>query len=50
MTANATPDEEHTALKKGFFDIILKPVKEVSLLKRVQRGFEQIENSYRNIA
>ncbi len=50
MTANATPDEEHTAFKKGFFDIILKPVKEVSLLKRVQRGFEQIENSYRNIA
>jgi CheY-like chemotaxis protein len=46
MTANATPDEEHTAFKKGFFDIILKPVKEISLLKRVKRGFQHVESSY----
>lgn len=50
MTANADPDEEHRAFKKGFFDIILKPVKEVSLLKRVQRGFHYIESMYRDIA
>jgi CheY-like chemotaxis protein len=50
MTANADPDEEHTAFKKGFFDIILKPVREVSLLKRVQRGFHFIESSYRDLA
>ena len=46
LTANATPDEEHLAFKKGFFDIILKPVTEVSLLKRVRRGFQQIESTY----
>ena len=46
MTANATPDEEHIAFKKGFFDIILKPVKETSLLKRIRRGFQHIESTY----
>jgi len=46
MTANATPDEEHTAFKKGFFDVILKPAKENTLLTRVRRAFQSIENSY----
>ncbi len=40
MTANATPDEEHIAFEKGFFDVILKPAKENALLKRVQRAFQ----------
>ena len=46
MTANATPDEELIAFKKGFFDIILKPVKEISLLTRVRRAFQSIEINY----
>ncbi len=40
MTANATPDEERIAFEKGFFDVILKPAKEITLLKRVQRAFQ----------
>jgi CheY-like chemotaxis protein len=46
MTANATPDEEHIAFKKGFFDLILKPAKEFTLLTRVQRAFQSIERAY----
>jgi CheY-like chemotaxis protein len=46
MTANATPDEELNAFKKGFFDIILKPVKEVSLMRRVKRALDSIDSSY----
>lgn len=46
MTANATPDEEHVAFKKGFFDVILKPAKDNTLLTRVQRAFKSIEHSY----
>jgi len=43
MTANASPDEEQIAFKKGFFDIILKPVKEISLMKRVRRALQTSE-------
>lgn len=46
MTANATPDEEQNAFKKGFFDILLKPVKEISLMKRVRRALKSIDNGY----
>jgi len=46
MTAAATPDEEKEALEKGFFDFILKPVKEIGLLTRVQRAFQSSENLY----
>jgi CheY-like chemotaxis protein len=46
MTANATPDEEHIAFKKGFFDLILKPAKEFTLLTRVERAFQSIERAY----
>lgn len=49
MTANATPDEEQTAFKMGFFDLILKPVKEISLLTRVRRAFQSIDNAYYKI-
>ena len=50
MTANATPDEEQTAFKKGFFDVILKPAKVITLLTRVQRAFQSIEHSIGNTA
>jgi CheY-like chemotaxis protein len=46
MTAAATPDEEKEALEKGFFDFILKPVKEIGLLTRVRRAFQSAENLY----
>jgi CheY-like chemotaxis protein len=47
ITASATPDEEKLALEKGFFDFILKPVKEIGLLTRVRRAFESTETLYR---
>ena len=46
MTAAATPDEEKVALERGFFDFVLKPVKEIGLLTRVQRAFESSERLY----
>jgi CheY-like chemotaxis protein len=46
MTAAATPDEEKEALEKGFFDFVLKPVKEIGLLTRVQRAFQSRESLY----
>jgi CheY-like chemotaxis protein len=46
MTAAATPDEEKEALEKGFFDFVLKPVKEIGLLTRVQRAFQSSERLY----
>lgn len=46
MTAAATPDEETEALEKGFFDFVLKPVKEVGLLTRVKRAFQSREALY----
>ncbi len=50
ITANATPEEEKIAFEKGFFDLILKPVKEIGLLTRVERAFQSIENIYRRSA
>lgn len=46
MTAAATPDEEKEALERGFFDFVLKPVKEIGLLTRVQRAFQSSESLY----
>ncbi|HBA86424.1 MAG TPA: histidine kinase [Geobacter sp.] len=46
MTAAATPDEEKEALEKGFFDFVLKPVKEIGLLTRVKRAFQSREALY----
>jgi len=50
MTAAATPDEEKEALEKGFFDFVLKPVKEIGLLTRVKRAFQSREALYGKIA
>ena len=46
MTAAATPDEEKEALEKGFFDFVLKPVKEIGLLTRVKRAFQSRDALY----
>ncbi|HJV36077.1 response regulator, partial [Geomonas sp.] len=46
MTAAATPDEEKEALERGFFDFVLKPIKEIGLLTRVQRAFQSSERLY----
>jgi CheY-like chemotaxis protein len=46
MTAAATPDEEKEALEKGFFDFVMKPVKEIGLVTRVQRAFQSSERLY----
>lgn len=46
MTAAATPDEEKEALEKGFFDFVLKPVKEIGLMTRVRRAFQSSESLY----
>lgn len=46
MTANATPDEEQTAFKKGFFDLILKPASEITLLTRVRRALQSSDSAY----
>lgn len=46
MTAAATPDEEKEALERGFFDFVLKPVKEIGLLTRVRRAFQSSERLY----
>ena len=46
MTAAATPDEEKEALERGFFDFVLKPVKEIGLLTRVQRAFQCSNSVY----
>ena len=46
MTAAATPDEEKEALERGFFDFVLKPIKEIGLLTRVQRAFQSSESLY----
>jgi CheY-like chemotaxis protein len=46
MTAAATPDEEMEALEKGFFDFVLKPVKEIGLLTRVKRAFQSSDKLY----
>lgn len=45
MTANATPEDEQAAFKKGFFDLIHKPAKVITLLTRVRRAFQHIEHA-----
>jgi CheY-like chemotaxis protein len=46
MTANATADEERVAFEKGFFDLILKPVREIGLMTRVNRALQTTESLY----
>jgi CheY-like chemotaxis protein len=46
ITAAATPDEEKQALEKGFFDFIMKPVKEISLMTKIKRAMQFTESIY----
>ena len=46
ITAAATPEEEKEALEKGFFDFIMKPVKEIGLLTKVKRALQSTETLY----
>lgn len=41
--SHMNPEEESKAFEKGFFDYIAKPVKEVTLLARVNRAFRFFE-------
>jgi len=40
LTAKASPEEEHRALKSGFHDFIAKPAMAVRVVSRVNRAFE----------
>lgn len=47
ISAVAHEDEESRAFKKGFFDFLTKPVKEITLLIRVKRAFIFQKHHYR---
>lgn len=40
LTAKASPEEEHRALKSGFHDFIAKPMTTIRVVSRVKRAFE----------
>ena len=40
-------EEEAKAFNKGFFDFIVKPVPEITLISRVKRAFQFYEHHYR---
>ena len=40
LTAKASPEDEHRALKSGFHDFIAKPMMTVRVVSRVKRAFE----------
>lgn len=46
MTADTDPEEEARAFEKGFFDFLIKPVKDVTLRTRVKRAFQFYEREY----
>jgi CheY-like chemotaxis protein len=46
LTGRMTDEEETGAFDKGFFDYILKPVKDSSLVTRVKRAVHFYENQY----
>ncbi len=43
LTGNADSDEEARAFQKGFFDVMKKPVKGATLITRVRRAFQFLE-------
>lgn len=47
LTGRLGEDEEATTFDKGFFDYILKPVKDTALLTRVKRAFQYYESQFR---
>ena len=40
LTSKASPEEEHRALKSGFYDFIAKPMMTIRVVSRVKRAFE----------
>ena len=44
LTGNATGEEEARAFEKGFFDFMAKPVKEATLITRLKRALQSVEN------
>jgi len=46
ITDNSDPEEEARAFEKGFFDFLIKPVKDVTLKTRVKRAFQFYEQEY----
>jgi CheY-like chemotaxis protein len=45
LTAKASPEEEHRALKSGFHDFIAKPMMTVRVVSRVKRAFEIMQQA-----
>ncbi|GFO70525.1 two-component system response regulator [Geomonas limicola] len=43
LSAKASPEEEHRALKSGFHDFIGKPMTTVRMVARVKRAFELVQ-------
>lgn len=43
ITAKADGNEEAKAFEKGFFDFMVKPVREVTVTTRIKRAFEDLE-------
>jgi len=47
LTGRLSEEEEASTFDRGFFDYILKPVKDTALLTRVKRAFQHYESLYR---
>lgn len=47
LTASSNEEEEAEAYKKGFFDFMAKPVKDVTLITRVKRAIDTFERVHR---
>jgi CheY-like chemotaxis protein len=46
LTGTSDPEEEARAFEKGFFDFLTKPVREATLVTRVNRAYQSIAQEY----
>ncbi|HLO24714.1 MAG TPA: response regulator [Geobacteraceae bacterium] len=46
LTGTSDPEEEARAFEKGFFDFLTKPVREATLITRVNRAYQSISQVY----
>jgi PleD family two-component response regulator len=46
LTGTSDPEEEARAFEKGFFDFLTKPVREATLVTRVNRAYQSISQEY----
>jgi CheY-like chemotaxis protein len=46
LTGTTDPEEEARAFEKGFFDFLTKPVREATLVTRVNRAYQSISQEY----